>query len=136
MPAMDYSGLILDVTALEDPPDKDFLEKLGHPVLTCHGPAYGHTCPIVSGNCEMVDAAHGVIFQLDLDRPLHRFLLKRYQEVLDDATPIVAVVAPGQEEKYQDILRDVQVWIGEPSVAELDGFSARVESADDVRSFG
>ncbi len=70
----DLSGLILDVTSRDAAPDKEFLEKLGHPV--------GHACPILKGGCPMVDAAHGVIFQLDLDRPQHRAILKRYQEVL------------------------------------------------------
>jgi len=84
----DYSGLILDVTVTDAAQDKEFLERLGHPVLVCHGPDWGRACPIIRGQCPMVESAHGVIFQLDLDRPQHRVILKRYQESLDvDATP-------------------------------------------------
>ncbi|MDK1038079.1 MAG: hypothetical protein QGD91_04000, partial [Actinomycetota bacterium] len=67
----DLSGLILDVTSMDAAPDKEFLEKLGHPVLVCHGPGWGHACPIIKDGCPLVDSAHGVIFQLDLDRPQH-----------------------------------------------------------------
>jgi len=34
----EYDGLILDVTATDETPDKEFLERLGHPVPVCHGP--------------------------------------------------------------------------------------------------
>lgn len=129
----DFSGLILDVTHTDAAPDREFLEHLGHPVLVCHGPAWGRACPIIKGNCPMVDAAHGVIFQLDLDRPQHRVILKRYQEVLDDDVPIVAVVQPGQEERYPDVLRGCRVWTDGPTVAGLDGLAALVETADELR---
>ncbi len=82
----------------------------------------------------MVDDAHGIVFRLDLDRPQHRVILKRYQEVIADYVPLVVVVEPGQEERYADILTDVQVWVGEPTIAELDGFAARTESADELRA--
>jgi hypothetical protein len=129
----DFDGLILDVTASDAAPDKDFLERLGHPVLVCHGPAWGRACPIIAGDCPMVDAAHGVIFQLDLDRPQHRVILKRYQEVLGEDVPIVAVVTPEQEETYADLLGGVQVWLEAPTIAKLDGFAALMETADDLR---
>jgi hypothetical protein len=129
----DYSGLILDVTTTDAAPDMDFLEGLGHPVLVCHGPDWGHACPIISDHCPKVDSAHGVIFQLDLDRPQHRVILKRYQEFLDDDVPTAAVVQPDQKERYADILAGMQVWTNEPSVAELDGFAALVETADELR---
>ncbi|MFV1999920.1 MAG: hypothetical protein ACC654_06085 [Acidimicrobiia bacterium] len=129
----DFDGLVLDVTASDAAPDKDFLERLGHPVLVCHGPAWGRACPIIAGDCPMVDAAHGVIFQLDLDRPQHRVILKRYQEVLGEDVPIVAVVTPEQEETYADLLGGVQVWFEAPTIAKLDGFAALMETADDLR---
>jgi hypothetical protein len=132
----DYSGLILDVTPNDRALDKDFLERLGHPVLVCHGPAWGHACPIVAGSCPMVESAHGLIFRLDLDRPQHRVILKRYQEMIYGEVPIVAVVNPGQEELYADLLAGVQVWTEEPTVAELDGFAALVEASDDSRETG
>ena len=99
-----FSGLILDVTPTEAVLDIEFLERLGHPVLVCHGPAWGHACPIIKGACPKVQSSHGMIFQLDLDRPQHRVILKRYQEVIDDDVPIVVVVKPGQEERFADLL--------------------------------
>jgi len=123
-------GVILDVTPADGEFDRSFLERLGHPVLVCHGPEMGHVCPILKGSCEMVDSAHGVVFQLDLERPQHRSILKRYQEVVSDDTPIVAVVGEGQKAKYGDLLSGVLVWEGEPNAAELDGFAAAVEAVD------
>ena len=37
---MDGEGLILDATAADADFDRDFLEKLGHPVLVCHAPRW------------------------------------------------------------------------------------------------
>lgn len=130
---MDVEGLILDVTPADGDFDRDFLEKLGHPVLVCHGPEMGHLCPILKGGCAMVDSAHGVVFQLDLERPQHRAILKRYQQVVADDVPIVAVVREGQREKYRELLGGVQTWESEPTVSELDGFAAEVEAADWAR---
>jgi hypothetical protein len=129
----DTSGLILDVTPCDEPLDKELLEQMGHPVQVCHGPEWGHVCSIVTGTCPMVDSAHGIVFRLDLDRPVHRVILKRYQESVANDVPLVVVVAPGQEMEYADILTGVQVWIGEPTIAELDGFAAQTEAADEFR---
>ena len=130
---MDMEGVILDVTFADADFDRDFLEKLGHPVLVCHGPEIGHACPILKGHCAMVEAAHGVVFQLDLLRPQHRAILKRAKEVLADDIPIGVVVRGGQREKYRDLLAGVQIWEAEPTVSELDGFAAEVEAADRTR---
>ena len=130
---MDMEGLILDVTPADGDFDRGFLEKLGHPVLICHGPAEGHTCPILLDGCEMVNQAHGIIFQIDLEREQHRAILKRYQEVVADDIPIVAVVRQGQKEKYRELLAGVQTWETDPTVSELDGFAAEVEAADHTR---
>lgn len=130
---MDTEGLILDVTPADGKFDRDFLEKLGHPVLVCHGPEIGHVCPILRGGCSMVDSAHGIVFQLDLDRPQHRAILRRYQGILAEDIPIVAVVREGQRTMYRDLLAGVQVWEAEPTVSELDGFAAEVEAADWAR---
>jgi len=129
---MDDEGLILDVTP-NGRSDRAFLEKLGHPVLVCHGPEMGHLCPLLKGHCDMIDAAHGVVFQLDLERPQHRAILKRYQEVLPDDVPIAVVVQEGQHEKYSELLSGIQTWEDEPTVSELDGFAAEVEAADWTR---
>lgn len=123
-------GLILDVTPGTAQFESDLLERLGHPVLVCHGPA-DEPCPLLKeGSCDMLDAAHGVVFQLDLDRREHRRILERYQKVLDPATPLRVVVAPGQEVAYAEILSGAQVWTHEPTAGELDGFASQVEAAD------
>ena len=130
---MDMEGLILDVTSADGDFDRSFLERLGHPVLVCHGPEIGHLCPILKGDCAMVSSAHGVVFQLDLERPQHRAILKRYQQVLADDVPIAAVVQEGQEAHYRELLAGVETWEAEPTVSELDGFAAEVEAADWAR---
>ena len=130
MAAQHPEGVILDVTPGGAHFEQDFLERLGHPVLVCHGPGEV-VCPLLDeGSCELLESAHGVVFQLDLERPDHRAILRRYQAVLAEGTPIRAVVKPGQEETYADLLAGVQVWSHEPSVGELDGFAAQVEAAD------
>jgi hypothetical protein len=132
--ADEYEGVILDVTPASGEFDTDFLERLGHPVLLCHGPGGEKECPLLADDdCGLVDAAHGVIFQLDLDRPTHRAILRRYQEVLRDDLPIRAVVRPGQDRKYAELLRGVRVWTREPTAGDLDGFAAEVEAADTTR---
>ncbi|MCP4305047.1 MAG: hypothetical protein GY788_09275 [bacterium] len=131
---MDAEGLILDVTPADGDFDRNFLERLGHPVLVCHGPEMGHLCPILKDGCEMVSKAHGILFQLDLERPQHRAILKRYQEVVSDDTPVVAVVRKGQKAKFQELLAGVRVWESEPTVSELDGPAAEVEAVDWGRS--
>lgn len=130
---MDVEGLILDVTPADGEYDRSFLEKLGHPVLVCHGPEEGHICPILKDGCSMVESAHGIIFQIDLERTQHRAILKRYQEVVAEDIPIVAVVRKGQRAKYPELLAGVQVWESEPTISELDGFAAEVEAADWTR---
>jgi hypothetical protein len=130
---VDVEGLILDVTPADGEFDRDFLEKLGHPVLVCHGPELGHLCPILKDGCEMVSSAHGVVYQLDLDRPQHRAILKRCREVVADDIPIVAVVREGQKARFGDLLTGVHIWESAPTPSELDGFAARVEAADWTR---
>jgi len=127
---MENEGLILDVTPAEGDFDRAFLEKLGHPVLVCHGPDWGKACPVIKGDCAMVESAHGVVFQLDLDRPQHRVILKRYQEILPEDTPITAVVRHDQRVRYAELLRNVHVLEHEPTAADLDGLAAEVEAVD------
>ena len=126
-------SVILDVTPGDGQFDTRFLEAAGHPVLMCHGPDHATLCPILKDGCSMVEDAHGVVFQLDLDRPQHRAILRRYQEVLADDVPLWVSVRPGQEVEYAELLEDVQVVVGEPGVADLDAFAALVEAADDSR---
>jgi hypothetical protein len=126
-------SFILDVTPTDGTFDSDFLERLGHPVLVCHGPDWGSACPILKGSCAKVDQVHGVVFQLDLERPQHRSILQRYQEVLPEDVPVRAVVSQEQADTYADLLRGVQTWLDEPTAGDLDGFAAEVEAADDSR---
>lgn len=109
--------------------DRDILERMGHGILACHGPNSGTICPILeSGHCDLVDNAHGVIFQLDLDEPQHREILERYVEELEPGIPMRVKVRAGQDQRYSDLLDGMEVWTEEPSVTDLDAFSSRVEA--------
>ncbi len=133
MPGQDKGAILIDVTGSTDVAfDRELLSGFGHPVMVCHGP--GETeCPLLTqGSCGLVDQAHGVMFELDLDQPAHRAILKRYREVLAEDVPIRAVVKPGQERQYADLLEKVQVWTHQPVAAELDAFAAGVEAYDRI----
>lgn len=111
--------------------DRSFLERTGHQVVVCHGPGHTGLCPLLAGTgCEKVENAHGIVFALDLDRPQHRAILRRYHEVTRPEVPIRAVVRPGQRAQYADQLGEFEVWEHEPTVADLDGFAAGVDTAD------
>jgi hypothetical protein len=126
--------VLLDVLAGEGDFDRTILERLGHPVLTCSGPTAGALCPLLGGHgCDTFEQAHGVVFELDLDRPQHRAIVRRYRDLGRDDLPIRVVIRPDQQERYADLLREVQVWDHQPSVADLDGFAAQVEAADRAR---
>ena len=112
---------------------KDFLERTGHEALICHGPAEG-LCPLLAGTgCEKIDAAHGVVFQFDLDRAEHRTILARYKKILDPEVPVRVVVEQGQDQLYAELLAGTEVWAREPTAGDLDAFAAEVEAADDSR---
>jgi hypothetical protein len=111
--------------------DQDFLDKVGHPALVCHGPHDNELCPLLAGQgCEKFDAAHGIVFELDLDRPQHRAIVKRYRELAREGLPIHVVASPEQAQQYAGLLADVQVWTHPPTAADLVGFAAEVEAAD------
>ncbi len=130
----ELSGMVLlDVTAGAGSFDQEMLERFGHPVRVCHGPDHGESCPLLAGKgCADFEQAHGVLFELDLDRPQHLAILRRYRELARPDVPIRAVVSAEQAERYADALRDVEVLTREPSVADLDGFAAEVEAGDRV----
>lgn len=132
-PVLHEEGIILDVTPRDGAVERRFLENLGHPVLVCHGPDWGKACPILKEGCSKIEQAHGVVFQLDLDRPQHRVILKRYREILPDDIPVWASVREGQDVEYRELLRGVQVVLGEPGPADLDAFAAEVEAGDMTR---
>jgi hypothetical protein len=123
--------VLLDALGGEGEFDRSMLERLGHPVVTCAGPDVKTLCPLLGGEgCAKFDSAHGVIFELDLDRPQHRAIIDRYRRLAREDMPIRVVVRPDQQRRYADLLDRVQVWDHEPTVADLDGFAAQVEAAD------
>lgn len=124
--------VLLDVSpGGEETFDVSFLERTEHPVLVCHGPG-SETCPLLTGEgCALFEAAHGVVFKLDLERAQHRAILRRYRALAGPEMPIrVAVRDAAEAERYADVLAEVEVWTHEPTVADLDGFAAEVEAAD------
>ena len=126
-----YGTILLDALAGPDEQfDVSFLERNEHPVIVCHGPAADTMCPLLAeGACAKYRAAHGIVFELDLDRAQHRAILARYRELNADV-PIRVVVRSDQAERYRDLISGVQVWTRTPNVADLDGFAAEVEAAD------
>jgi hypothetical protein len=125
------SVVLLDVEHGADEFDKTILERLGHPVTVCNGPEVGELCPLLGGKgCPKYEEAHGIVFALDLDRPQHRAIVHRYRESGREDLPIRVIVRPDQAERYAALLGEVEVWTDEPTVADLDGFAAQVESVD------
>jgi hypothetical protein len=123
--------VLLDVLAGEGDFDRSILERLGHPVVTCAGPEAETLCPLLGGQgCTKFDEAHGIVFELDLDRPQHRAIVDRYRHLAHAGLPIRVVIRPDQRDRYADLLATVQVWDHEPTVADLDGFAAQLEAAD------
>jgi hypothetical protein len=127
-----HGVVLLDVSpGAEESFDRAFLEKVGHPVVVCHGPHEGELCPLLAGKgCQKYEDAHGIVFQLDLDQPQHRAIVKRYRKLGREGLPIRVVATPEQAEQHRELLEDVEVWTHEPSVADLDGFAAEVEAND------
>ncbi|MDJ0771284.1 MAG: hypothetical protein QNJ12_21020 [Ilumatobacter sp.] len=128
-------GVILDVTPGDHEAfERDLLEGMGHQVMVCHGPDQRVECPLIEhGVCESVDSAHGVVFKLDLAQPKHREILAAYKRTIPDDMPIAVAVQPGQETEFAELLDGLYVWSHTPTAAELDGFAALVEAADDTR---
>jgi hypothetical protein len=123
--------ILLDVSAGAPSFDEEMLRRLGHPVMVCHGPEHATLCPLLAGKgCAEFEHAHGVIFELDLDRPQHRAIVRRYRELAKPDVPIRVVTTAEQAERYADELRDLEVLTHVPTVADLDGFAAEVEAAD------
>jgi hypothetical protein len=108
------------------------MERLGHPATICHGPGDDDICPILEegGHCPLIDDAHGVIFEFDLDEDRHRNILARYLEVIDEEIPVRVITTEEAAARHREFLRGVDVWTHEPTAGELDGFAALVEAAD------
>lgn len=127
----DEGMILLDVSAGAGEFDAELLERFGHVVRVCHGPEHGSRCPLLAGKgCEMFEDAHGVLFELDLDRPQHLEILRRYRELARPEVPIRAVVTAEQAERYAEELSQIEVLTHDATVADLDGFAAEVEAAD------
>ena len=110
--------------------DREMLERFGHPTVVCHGPGDG-VCPLPRGErCPLFEQAHGVVYKLDLRLGQHRAILRSYRRLGRPDMPIRVLVSASDAERYADLLSDVEVWTGEPTVADLDGFAAEVEAAD------
>jgi hypothetical protein len=123
--------ILLDVTAGSGEFDRDVLERFDHPVKVCHGPAHAALCPLLAGKgCGEFEQAHGVIFELDLDRPQHRAIVRRYRESARSDVPIRVVASAEQAARYAEELRGIEVLTHASTVADLDGFAAEVEAAD------
>jgi hypothetical protein len=108
--------------------EQDFLStRLEVGVLGCCGPETNGGCPLLNGQpCGKVEAADGILFQLDLDRPQHRAILLRYIASVD--VPIRVLVSEDQKERWAPLLRDVEVFTPPVGPAKLDAFVAEVSS--------
>lgn len=110
--------------------DAAFLEHLGHRVMVCPGPRAGTVCPILTGEgCELAENASGIVFELDLDTPQHRAILKRYKTSLRPDLPISVVVTHDQASRYADLLAGLSVMTHPPVAGDLDAMAAQVESS-------
>jgi hypothetical protein len=128
-----HEGVVL----LDVPPgnagefDQATLERMGHPVLVCHGPGTEASCPLLSeGGCPIFEQAHGIVFKLDLEQDQHRAILRRYRQFARPDMPIRVLVSAADAERYAELLPEYELWSHEPNVADLDGFAAEVEAAD------
>jgi hypothetical protein len=124
--------LLLDAMADDDRAlDASLLERWEHPVELCAGPERAALCPLLGGDgCSKFDAARGIVFKLDLDRPQHRAILRKYRYLGRDDLPIRVVCTPAQAERFASWLTDVEIWDHEPTTADLDGFAAEVDAVD------
>jgi hypothetical protein len=111
--------------------DRAALERMGHPVHMCHGPPLGTVCPLLDERgCPLFSQAHGVVFRLDFRRSHIGRSWVATRSWRARTCPIRVLVSPADAERYADLLRDVEVWTHEPTVADLDGFAPRVEATD------
>ena len=111
--------------------DQSLFERWEHPVQRCAGPEVGTLCPLLGGRgCPRFEQAHGIVFKLDLDRPQHRAIVRRYRDLGRTDLPIRVRCRRGQADRYAALLAEVEVWDHEPTTADLDGFAAEIESVD------
>jgi len=131
MPKTSEDYILFDIPGGEYPVDQEFLEQLGHRVMVCHGPQGGQLCPILSGEgCPLAEGAHGIVFELDLERSQHRAILARYKDSLRSDLPIRVVVQPDQAAKYAELLEGLKVLDHVPVAGDLDALAAEVEASE------
>lgn len=124
-------AILLDAPDGEGRFERSMLERLGHTVIECSGPAFGESCPLVrDGDCELFDQACGIVFELDLDRPQHRAILREYQALAPHDLPIRVVVDAEQRERYGGEFDGVMLWDHMPTITDLDGFAAQIDSLE------
>jgi len=122
-------SVILDVNPDPDALywEEDWLERQDVDVVRCGGPHAPGACPLLRGKaCGKIVKADGILFQLNLERPDHRQILKTYSEILD--IPIRAVVSEVDRDRYRALLTEVEVVTPPMGPAALDAFAAEVES--------
>lgn len=106
---------LFDLPGRDEPTDRAFLEGLGHQVKVCHGPPQGEICPILTEDgCPLAEGAHGIVFELDLDRRQHRAILRKYKKALRGDVPIGVSVRPDQRERFHDLLAGLHTWTWTP----------------------
>jgi len=128
---MAESYILFDIPEGSQVNDGEFLEQLGHRVMVCHGPQPGAQCPLLTGEgCALAEAAHGIVFELDLDRDQHRDILSQYKDSLRSDLPIHVAVRSGQATKYADLVTGLKVWNHSPVAGDLDALAAEVEAVD------
>lgn len=111
--------------------EQDFLSRIETSVITCRGPEREGGCPLLRREpCAKLEAADGVLFQLNLDRAEHRRILAQYERLLD--LPIRVVVSPEQKLRWAHLLENVEVFTPPIGPAKLDALAAEVESETDT----
>lgn len=125
--------VLFDIPGAADPVDRKFLEDMGHRVMVCGGPGEGQLCPILRGEgCQLAEGAEGIVFELDLDRPQHRAILRKYKTTLRPDLPIRVVVPRDQWAENAELLSGLKVLSHAPVAGDLDGLVAEMEAAEEL----
>ena len=125
--------VLFDIPGAKDPRDRKFLENMGHRVMVCGGPDEGQLCPILRGEgCELAEGAGGIVFELNLDRPQHRAILREYKASLRSDVPIRVVVPREQWADHTELLAGLKVLPHAPVAGDLDGLAAEMEASEET----
>lgn len=125
--------VLFDIPGASDPTDRKFLEDMGHRVMVCGGPDDGQLCPILTGEgCELAEGADGIVFELDLERPQHRAILREYRTSLRSDVPIRVVVPRDQWADHTELLAGLKVLPHAPVAGDLDGLAAEMEASEEA----